>query len=57
MFDSLVSWLESIGPVNAALVATLFTWLMTMAGASLPWSSSRLCTGVYLMECLGLLEE
>ena len=35
MFDSLVSWLESIGPVNAALVATLFTWLMTMAGASL----------------------
>lgn len=35
MFDSLVSWLESIGPVIAALVATLFTWLMTMAGASL----------------------
>ena len=27
MFDSLVSWLESIGPVNAALEATVFTWL------------------------------
>ena len=35
MFESLVSWLESIGPVNSALIATLFTWFMTLAGASL----------------------
>tara|TARA_B100000683_G_C12450750_1_gene540012 strand:- start:313 stop:1137 length:825 start_codon:yes stop_codon:yes gene_type:complete len=35
MFDSLVAWLESIGPVQAALCATIFTWLMTTAGASL----------------------
>ncbi len=35
MFDSLLSWFDSIGPVNSALIATLFTWFMTMAGASL----------------------
>lgn len=35
MFESLISWLESIGPVRAALVATLFTWGLTAAGASL----------------------
>ena len=35
MFDSLVAWLESVGPVQAALCATIFTWLMTTAGASL----------------------
>lgn len=35
MFDSVVVWLESIGPVKAALCATIFTWLMTAAGASL----------------------
>ena len=35
MYDSIVAWLESIGPVHAALCATIFTWLMTTAGASL----------------------
>ena len=35
MFDSLVLWMESVGPVKAALLATVFTWLMTTAGASL----------------------
>ena len=35
MFDSLVLWMESLGPVKAALIATIFTWLMTTAGASL----------------------
>jgi len=35
MFDSLVLWMESIGPVKAALIATIFTWIMTAAGASL----------------------
>ena len=35
MFDSIVVWLETIGPVKAALFATIFTWFMTAAGASL----------------------
>ncbi len=35
MFDSLVLWMESIGPVKSALMATIFTWLMTTAGSSL----------------------
>ena len=35
MFDSLVLWMESLGPVKSALIATIFTWLMTTAGASL----------------------
>ena len=34
-FDSLVLWLESIGPIKAALAATTFTWALTAAGASL----------------------
>ncbi len=34
-FDSLVLWLDSIGPVKAALAATTFTWALTAAGASL----------------------
>ena len=34
-FDSLIAWLESIGPVKAALAATIFTWALTAAGASL----------------------
>lgn len=34
-FDSLVTWLESIGPIKAALAATTFTWALTAAGASL----------------------
>ncbi|PCJ80467.1 MAG: ZIP family metal transporter [Bacteroidetes bacterium] len=34
-FDSLISWLEAIGPVKAALAATVFTWALTAAGASL----------------------
>jgi ZIP family zinc transporter len=34
-FDSLIVWLESIGPVKAALAATIFTWALTAAGASL----------------------
>ena len=35
MYDTIVSWLDSIGPVKAALCATIFTWFMTAAGASL----------------------
>ena len=34
-FDSLILWLESIGPIKAALIATTFTWALTAAGASL----------------------
>ena len=34
-FDSLIAWLEAIGPVKAALAATIFTWALTAAGASL----------------------
>lgn len=33
--DAMLTWMESVGPVYAALVATLFTWLMTAMGASL----------------------
>ena len=31
----LIAWFEGLGPVMAALVATLFTWGMTAAGAAL----------------------
>ncbi len=34
MFDAIVSYLESIDPVLAALYATLFTWGLTALGAS-----------------------
>lgn len=34
MFESIVSYFESIPPVLAALYATLFTWFLTAAGAS-----------------------
>lgn len=34
MFDFIISYLESIPPILAALYATLFTWLVTAAGAS-----------------------
>ncbi len=34
MFESIVSYLESIDPVLAALYATLFTWGLTALGAS-----------------------
>lgn len=34
MFDSIIQYLESIHPVQAALYATLFTWLVTAFGAS-----------------------
>lgn len=33
--DAILAYLESIHPVHAALLATLFTWGMTAAGASL----------------------
>jgi ZIP family zinc transporter len=33
--DELIAWFEGLGPVMAALVATLFTWGMTAAGAAL----------------------
>jgi len=35
MFDNIVTYFESIDPVLAALYATLFTWFLTAAGASL----------------------
>ncbi|HEX04529.1 MAG TPA: ZIP family metal transporter [Bacteroidetes bacterium] len=31
--DAIVSFLQSIHPIQAALIATLFTWLLTAAGA------------------------
>lgn len=34
MFESIIQYLESIHPVQAALYATVFTWLVTAAGAS-----------------------
>lgn len=34
MFDLIIAYLDSIDPVVAALYATLFTWLVTAAGAS-----------------------
>lgn len=33
--EQLVAWLESLGPVKAAVVATTGTWMLTAAGASL----------------------
>ena len=33
--NELMQWMGSLGAVEAALVATLFTWLMTALGASL----------------------
>ncbi|MFK8274304.1 ZIP family metal transporter [Capnocytophaga cynodegmi] len=34
MVESIIAYLESIDPVNAALYATLFTWFVTALGAS-----------------------
>ena len=34
MFESIISYFESINPVLAALYATLFTWFLTALGAS-----------------------
>lgn len=35
MFDEIIRYFESIDPILAALYATLFTWFLTAAGASL----------------------
>lgn len=35
MFEELIKYLESIDPVLAAFYATMFTWIVTAAGASL----------------------
>lgn len=35
MFDQIVAYFESIDPILAAFYATVFTWLLTAAGASL----------------------
>lgn len=35
MIDSVISYFESIDPILAALYASLFTWILTAAGASL----------------------
>jgi zinc transporter, ZIP family len=34
MFESIISFFESIDPILAALLATTFTWLLTALGAS-----------------------
>lgn len=34
MFETIIGYLESIPPIRAAFYATLFTWLVTAAGAS-----------------------
>ena len=33
--ENLIAWFEGLGPVMSALLATLFTWAMTAAGAAL----------------------
>ena len=33
--NTIVEWMTQMGPVKAALVATIFTWFLTAAGASL----------------------
>ena len=35
MLDSIIQYFESIDPILAALYASLFTWILTAAGASL----------------------
>ena len=35
MIDSVITYFESIDPILAALYASLFTWVLTAAGASL----------------------
>lgn len=35
MLDLFIDWFTNLGPVNQALIATLFTWLMTALGAGL----------------------
>ena len=35
MWNDLVTWFSTIDPVKAALIATIFTWLVTASGASL----------------------
>ena len=35
MFQEIVEFLQSINPIYAALLATLFTWLLTALGAAL----------------------
>ena len=34
MEETLVSFFQQVGPVKGALVATLFTWFVTAAGAA-----------------------
>ena len=33
--ETIIQWMEGLGPVKAALVATTFTWLLTALGAAL----------------------
>lgn len=35
MYNDLIKYLEGIDPILAAFYATMFTWLVTAAGASL----------------------
>ena len=35
MYQDLIKYLENIDPILAAFYATMFTWLVTAAGASL----------------------
>jgi len=45
--DKLVTFFEDIGPVNAALIATCFTWLVTAMGASLVFFFKSMHRGVF----------
>lgn len=45
-FDALVQYLSEIDPVVAALYATIFTWLMTAAGAALVFFFKNLHRGM-----------
>ena len=49
--NELIAWFEGLGPVMAALVATLFTWGMTAAGAALGGRAQR---GKYSGKASGL---
>ena len=45
MWNDLVTWISSIDPVKAALIATIFTWLVTASGASLVFFFKKMHRG------------
>jgi len=45
MWNDLVIWFSGINPIKAALIATIFTWLVTASGASLVFFFKKLHRG------------